>query len=49
MEIDRECPMCFGTKKYFIGSRYKTCNICNEDGLVTQEMYNNYCQEEYDE
>lgn len=49
MERNRDCPICLGTKKHFNGSRYKNCNICDDNGKVTEEVYNSYYQEQYDE
>lgn len=45
-ENNNPCPVCLGSKKYFTGKTYKDCNVCDENGMVNDEINNLYCGEE---
>lgn len=44
-----ECPICLGSKKYFTGSKYKDCNLCDDNGTVDERTYNLHTHEDEEE
>jgi glutaredoxin len=47
MQNKTECPQCLGTKQVMTakqtkGFEYKECKLCDENGLVEQEIADDY-------
>lgn len=37
-ENNNTCPICMSQKKYFNGKKYKDCKVCDDEGMVNDEV-----------